>query len=508
VILTSQSVPRTLSMTLVAVVVAVLPPAAFSSSAFAADAPVMPQIKIDREVGAARDLALEMGQNRLLVLSEPIARVSVADPKVADMKVITPTQLLLTARGVGSTDLTLWNKRDEPLVLALLVTRNLDALRKQLKELFPGEQINVSAAGDLVVLSGEATDIRVPERAAEVAQLHAEKVANLMRVSGNQQVQLEVKFAEVSRTAMRQMGINLFHRDLAGQFVAGVASPSTAPGSFLQVPGTGSASVPDIFPAATGGGFSLFFSGLSSFPFSAILSLLEANGLSKTLAEPTLVAMSGQDAKFLAGGEFPIPVSTGLGAVGVQWKKFGIILNFTPTVVSEGFLHLHLQTEVSDIDASRTITVGGFSVPGLISRQSETTVRLSDGQSFAIAGLLSDQVRSQINKIPLLGDIPILGALFRSVSYQRSESELIVVITARLTKPVAPHEMPPLPTDDELNDPNDFELFLLGAEGTGRPPKEDAADVPSSTKKDHAAIFDRGRAYAGRGPSSEVGFIR
>jgi pilus assembly protein CpaC len=192
-------------------------------------------------------------------------------------------------------------------------------------------------------------------------------------------------------------------------------------------------------------------------------------------------------------------VSTGLGAVGVQWKKFGIILNFTPTVVSEGFLHLKLQTEVSDIDVSRTVTVGGFSIPGLISRQSETTVRLSDGQSFAIAGLLNDQIRSQINKIP------ILGALFRSVNYQRQETELIVVITARLTKPVAPHEMPALPTDDELNDPSDFELFLLGGEGTGKPPKEDS---DKSNKKDHAGLFERGRSYAGRGPSSEVGFIR
>jgi len=483
-----------------------------SSAALAGDAAVMPQIKIDREVGAARDLSLEMGQNRLLVLSEPIARVSVADPKVADMKVITPTQLLLTARGVGSTDLTLWNKRDEPLVLALLVSRNLDALRRQLKDLFPGETINVSAAGDLVVLSGEATDMRVPERAAEVAQLHAEKVANLMRVSGNQQVQLEVKFAEVSRVALRQMGLNVFHRDIAGTMVAGATAPSVNPGAFNAVPGSGSATVPDLYPPATGGGFSLFFSGLSSFPFSAILSLLESNGLSKTLAEPTLVAMSGQDAKFLAGGEFPIPVSTGLGAVGVQWKKFGIILNFTPTVVSEGFLHLKLQTEVSDIDSSRTITVGGFSVPGLISRQSETTVRLSDGQSFAIAGLLNDQIRSTIQKVPLLGDIPILGALFRSVSYQRQESELIVVITARLTKPVAPHELPPLPTDDELNDPNDFELFLMGGEGTGAPPAKDQKAQEEADKKakdkNHALGGDRGRALAGRGPSSEVGFIR
>jgi pilus assembly protein CpaC len=409
---------------------------------------------------------------------------------------------------VGSTDLTLWNKRDEPLVLALLVTRNLDALRRQLKELFPGENINVSAAGDLVVLSGEASDVRVPERAAEVAQLHAEKVANLMRVSGNQQVQLEVKFAEVSRTALRSMGINLFHRDIAGQMVAGISQPGTVADQFLAVPGASGGLTPQIFPPSTGGGFSLFFSGLSSFPFSAILSLLEANGLSKTLAEPTLVAMSGQDAKFLAGGEFPIPVSTGLGAVGVQWKKFGIILNFTPTVVSEGFLHLKLQTEVSDVDASRTVTVGGFSIPGLVSRQSETTVRLSDGQSFAIAGLLNDQIRSQIDKIPILGDIPVLGALFRSVDYRRQESELIVVITARLTKPVEPHNMPKLPTEDELNDPNDFELFLLGSEGPNRPPEEKNGKSRNGDKNDHTALYDRTRAYAGRGPSSEVGFIR
>jgi pilus assembly protein CpaC len=492
----SKFAPRSLAVILIAAV------ASSASAAEANDtAGVMPQIKIDREVGAARDLSLEMGQNRLLVLSEPIARVSVADPKVADMKVITPTQLLLTARGVGSTDLTLWNKRDEPLVLALLVNRNLDALRKQLKELFPSEDIIVSAAGDLVVLSGEVSDVRVPERAAEVAQLHAEKVANLMRVSGNQQVQLEVKFAEVSRSALRSMGFNIFHRDAAGQFVGGVTASGTSPGQFLTVPGAGTAAVPDVYGPATGGGFSLFFSGLANFPFSAILSLLESNQLSKTLAEPTLVAMSGQEAKFLAGGEFPIPVSAGLGAVGVQWKKYGIILTFTPTVVSEGFLHLKLQTEVSDIDATRSVNVSGFVVPALISRQSETTVRLSDGQSFAIAGLLNDQIRSEIDKIPILGDIPILGALFRSVSYRRDESELIVVITARLTKPVAPHELPPLPTDDELNDPNDFELFLLGTEGTGKPPKDDRAD------KDHASA-DGGRAYAGRGPSSEVGFIR
>jgi len=462
----------------------------------AEEAPPATEIKVDREVGAARNLALEMGQNRLLVLSEPIARVSVADPKVADLKVITSTQLLLTAHGVGSTDLTLWNKKDEPLVLALLVTRNLDALRRQLHELFPSENIKVSAAGDLVVMSGEASDVRVPERAAEVAQLHAERVVNLIRVSGDQQVQLEVKFAEVSRTGLREMSVNILHRDSSGRFVAGMSSPTVPADAFVSVPGTGGPPIPA--PSASNA-FSLFFSGLARFPFSAMLSLLESNGLAKTLAEPTLVAMSGQEAKFLAGGEFPIPVSTGLGAVGIQWKKFGFILNFTPTVVSEGILNLKLASEVSDVDPNRSVSIGGFTVPALISRQSETTVRLSDGQSFAIAGLLSNQTRSQIDKVPLLGDIPILGALFRSTSYRRAESELLVVVTARLTKPVAPHELPRLPTEDELNDPNDFELFLMGSEGREPPPQED---------KRPSGAAPSGPLHARRGPSGEIGFIR
>ncbi len=411
-------------------------------------------------------------------------------------------QLLLTSRGVGTTDLTLWNKHDEPLVLALQVTRNLDRLKSQLADLFPEEKITVSTAGDLVVLSGEVSDVRVPERAAEVAQLHAEKVANLIKVVGNQQVQLEVKFAEVSRASLRQLGINFFHQDAGGKFVAGVVNPGQSPDAFVGVPGTGNALTPGIQGPA-GAGFSLFFSGLPTFPFSAILNILEQSGLAKMLAEPTLVALSGQEAKFLVGGEFPVPIASTLGAVSVMWKKFGIILNFTPTVISDGALHLKLSTEVSDVDPSRSVTISGTSIPGLTSRQSETTVRLADGQSFAIAGLLSDRIQSTISKIPLLGDIPILGALFRSVSYQRNETELLVVVTAHLAKPVAPHDAPHLPTENELNDPNDIQLFLFGSVSGGH------ADDSSGTMKQAAREGTPLRtALTSRGPSGEIGFIR
>ncbi|HXU61987.1 MAG TPA: type II and III secretion system protein family protein [Polyangia bacterium] len=465
----------------------------------------VPAIKIEREVGAIKNLALETGQNRLLVLSEPIGRVSVADPRIADLKVITPMQLLLTSRGVGTTDLTLWNKRDEPLVLSLQVTRNLERLKSQLAELFPDERISVSAAGDLVVLTGEVSDVRVPERAAEVAQLHAEKVANLIKVVGNQQVQLEVKFAEVSRSGLRELGINFFHQDVGGRFLGGITNPGQLPDSFASVPGAATGSGQPPVPSPATGGFSLFFSGLPTFPFSAILNILEQSGLAKMLAEPTLVALSGQEAKFLVGGEFPIPMSSSLGAISVLWKKFGIILSFTPTVIADGALHLKLSAEVSDVDPSRSVTIGGISIPGLTSRQSETTVRLADGQSFAIAGLLSDKIQSTVSKIPLLGDLPILGALFRSVNYQRNETELLVVVTAHLAKPVAPHDAPHLPTDNELNDPNDVQLFLFGSVGGGHP------DDPGSTMNRAAAAADAPAvrtALKDRGPSGELGFIR
>jgi pilus assembly protein CpaC len=462
----------------------------------------VPAIRIEREVGAVRNLALETGQNRLLILTEPIGRVSVADPRVADLKVITPVQLLLTSRGVGTTDLTLWNKRDEPLVLALQVTRNLDRLKTQLAELFPDQKITVSAAGDLVVLSGEVSDVRVPERAAEVAQLHAEKVANLIKVVGNQQVQLEVKFAEVSRSGLRELGMNFFHQDPGGRFVSGLTNPGQAIDGFTGVPGTGGAQTPPV-QGPPGAGFSIFFSGLPTFPFSAILNVLEQSGLAKIMAEPTLVALSGQEAKFLVGGEFPIPMSSSLGAISVLWKKFGIILNFTPTVIADGALHLKLSAEVSDVDPSRSVTIGGISIPGLTSRQSETTVRLADGQSFAIAGLLSDKIQSTVSKIPLLGDIPILGALFRSVSYQRNETELLVVVTAHVAKPVAPHDAPHLPTDNELNDPSDVQLFLLGSYSGGHP--DEAGGTMSQAAREGAPLRT---ALKDRGPSGEIGFIR
>jgi pilus assembly protein CpaC len=456
--------------------------AASLSAPAAASLTALPQLRIDRSVGAATELALESGQNRLLILSEEIGRVAVADPAVADLKVITQNQLLLTAKSAGTTDLTLWNRKDEPLVVALQVTKNLEPLRRQVKDLFPAAKVTVTGAGELVILSGEVSDVRIPERIVEIARLHAKQVANLIKVSGDQQVQLEVRFAEVSRSGLRQIGVNLFHKSANRELVAGLAGRGVSPGDFLNtiqnptIPGAGQSTgnlpfgqPPDVYQPQFNTGFSLFLSSFPDFPFSAMLSLLQSNGLAKVLAEPTLVTLSGQQARFLAGGELPIPLGGSFGQVQVEWKKFGILLDFTPTVIANDTIHLDLSAEVSEIDQSLSITIGGTTIPGLSSRQSQTTVRLGDGQSFAIAGLLSDKVRSQIEKVPLLGSIPILGALFRSSQYRRDETELLVVVTARLAKPVAPHQLPPLPSERELNNPSDFELFLLGSDGGDRP---------------------------------------
>jgi pilus assembly protein CpaC len=426
-----------------------------------------PTLRVDRELGAAREMMLEAGQNRLLLLSEQIARVAVADPNVADLKVVTPTQVLLTAKNPGTTDLTLWNRSDEPLVIALQVARSVEALRRQLKELFPKEKVSVSAAGELVVLTGEVSDLRVPERMAEVARLHAKQVANLVSVSGTHQVQLEVRFAEVSRTGLRTIGVNLFGAAKDGHGGAQLGfGPSF--GAFSNVPQPSAGQPPFYLAQPFGNAFQLFFGSNNPIPFSVTLALLEENGLAKVLAEPTLVTLSGQEAKFLAGGEIPVPLSSTLGQVTVTWKKFGIQLAFTPTVLDEGTINLRMAAEVSDIDVTAGITVGGTFIPGLSSRQAEATLRMGDGQSFAVAGLMSDKVRSTIDEVPWLGRLPILGALFRSSSYKRQETELLVVVTARLVKPVPPHLVPVLPTDFDGIEPDNFSFFFLGLDAVDR----------------------------------------
>lgn len=463
-----------------------------------------PKVVGQAEVTSA--MQLQVGETRLLQLSEKVIRIAVADPTVADVQAVTEDQVLITAKAVGVTNLTMWNLSNKPLVISVVCSRNLDQLRGQLEKLFPGEGINVGSVGDLVILSGTVSDLRVPARAAEMASLYSDKVANQIEVSGDQQVELEVRFAEVSRSGLRKLGLNLLWKDDARGYIGGQATPSTQTGQYLNgantlhVPGTGGSGPPFVPAPSAGQAFNLFFStGLSKFPFSAVLSILSQEGLAKILAEPTLVALSGQEASFHAGGEVPILIARQLGEVSVEYKKFGVRLKFTPTVLGKRMISAKLAVEVSEPDPNAGATIGGFNIPGFRTRSSETTVRIADGQSFAIAGLLSDNVRSTVHKVPVLGDVPVLGMLFRSTAFQRDETELMVVVRARLVRPLDSDQVPILPGEDELTDPTDFELFMLGRiDATKRKEKRPPPRVVDPAKTATPSV----------GPTGPIGFVR
>jgi pilus assembly protein CpaC len=351
-----------------------------------------------------------------------------------------------------------------------------DALRRALPT---GKDLEVAHAGRAVILSGEVANAEDSERAEKIVGGIAggvydggePTIVNALTIAGAQQVQLEVSFAEVSRSSLREIGFNFFSKKSYGGkgtgFSGGMLSPGTDLNNLSPDPSNGAignlnhdAAGAPLVSGPIGGAFGFVFSStLRGFPFSAALSLLSSKGYARTLAEPTLVAMSGKSASFLAGGEFPVPLPQALGQLGVEYRKFGIQLVMTPTVSGRD-ITLDLGVTVSDIDQSIGIRIASTQVPGLRERHSETTVRLVDGQSFVIAGLISDEVRSSVDKVPLLGDLPVLGTLFRSSAYRRQETELLVVVTAHRVQPL--DTKPALPGEKTLVDPGDLELFFLG----------------------------------------------
>ncbi len=433
------------------------------------------------EVAVNGSLAVKLGQS--------ITRVSAGNPDIADVAAFPPDELLITGRHLGNTTVTIWLK-DETRTIPITVGFPTEAIGEAILEAIPdGRDIKVTTAGTAVVLSGQVADVADVERAEQVAQgfissanvgqANATSIVNLLTVTGEQQVQLEVSFAEVSRSALKQIGMNALqfgHKD--NNYVAGLINPSASfsAGSLEGLePGT-----TKLVDAPLQSAFAFLFGTdpKASYPFSLALSVLASNGYARVLAEPTLVAVNGEEASFLAGGEFPVPLPQALGQVVIQYKKFGIQLEFLPTIV-DGTIQLRLALTVSDLDFSLGIKIASVTVPGLTSRHSQTTVRLRDGQSFAIAGLLSDKVRSSVDKVPLLGDLPILGALFRSTGYRREETELLVVVTAHLVRPQG--ERPPLPGQGYQTDPSDLELFLLGSQESregGSIPRADEKQKP------------------------------
>jgi pilus assembly protein CpaC len=426
-------------------------------------------------------VSVTVNGNKHLELGQPITRVASGSTDVADVAAFPPDEILITGRKLGNTTVTVW-LRDETVTIPVTVGYPLDAILAALQGALPAARgLKVTNAGTSLILSGQVEDSADVLRAEEivrgfastgnVGQSGASPIVNLLTVSGEQQVQLEVSFAEVSRSALKQMGMNLASFGAKDEkFTAGIVNPS---GGVVGEAGT-------LLSGPLSSTFGLLFSSdpTSSYPFSVALSVLAQNGYARVMAEPTLVALNGEEASFLVGGEFPVPLPQALGQVVIQYKKFGIQLEFTPTIADDT-IQLRMGLTVSDLDFSLGIKLASVTVPGLTERHATTTVRLRDGQSFAIAGLLSDRVRSSVDKVPFLGELPVLGALFRSTSYRREETELLVVVTAHMVRPQG--ERPPLPGEGIATDPSDLELFLFGAQESkpgGRVPRKGASDKP------------------------------
>jgi len=398
-----------------------------------------------QDVRTGAVLEVPINKSQTLRVGRTFAKAVIGNAEVADVLPLSTSSVYVLGRGIGATNLSLFDKSGRLIaVVDIVVGPDSQGLKAKLAELMPTESVAVTASNGSLVLSGEASSAAAVERIVTIAETYAPKaVVNMLGVSAVQQVLLEVKFSEMSRSTVKQLGINTFSFNNSTNF-----GPGSNGGI---VSGVDSASNP-------------FRLGLNLPNASNLLidiDALERQGLVRTLAEPNLVALSGETAAFLAGGEFPVPTGVQLnGQVSIEFKQFGVSLAFTPTVLEDGLINLLVGPEVSQLDPGAGIELSGFRIPGLKVRRARTTVELRDGQSFALAGLIQSDFADTVRAIPLLGRIPIIGALFRSTAYNKSETELVMIVTPRLVRPVPAGSLA-VPTD-RVFAPDDLDLFLNG----------------------------------------------
>ena len=405
-------------------------------------------------------LELTSGKSRVLDLPMAIKRASLANPEVADTVILSPTQVYVTGKATGVTNLTLWNESGKMMgMYDVVVAPDLTRLKENLHKALPDEKgILVTSSHDHVTLSGTASNATSLSRALSIAEAYApKKVVNALQVGGVQQVMLEVRVAEMNRELIKRLGIN-FSAIGSNEFGVSVLGGLTTLTNFTHPGvGAGAATVTQEVTSAIQG---IFGFNTGSVSWTGFIDALKEENLVKILAKPTLVALNGQEAAFLAGGEFPIPVPQAFGLVTVQFKKFGVGLVFTPNVMNSKHISLNVSPEVSELDFANALRTQGFTVPSITTRRAATTIELADGQSFAIGGLMRDTVRESVKKVPFLGELPVLGALFRSSSFQKNETELLIIVTPHLVKPLDLTAQT-LPTDYYV-EPNDFEFYLMG----------------------------------------------
>ena len=380
-----------------------------------------------------------VGKSLLLNTKDRIKRVSVTDATIADPLVVAPTQILVHGRAPGEVSLLIWDELERSRSFDLRVDVDVSAVAEEEKRVFPDEQIAVTPSRSAVVLSGHVSTEDVAKRAGMIADAYSKNVVNVLTFGpvGAQEILLEVKFAEVDRTAVTQLGINLFAPGL-GNTIA-----QTQTGQFGSITTTRPPSNTSVPPTVTINDFLNVFVTRTDVNIGAVIKALQQKNLLQILAEPNLIAVNGKEASFLAGGEFPFPVvqpGAGVNAVTIQFREFGVRLKFTPVIMPSGNIHLKVVPEVSTLDFANGLTISGFNVPALSTRRADTEFELQDGQSFVIAGLMDNRVTNIYNKIPGLGDIPILGNFFKSKSVTKSNAELMVLCTVRR---VSPSTQPP-----------------------------------------------------------------
>jgi pilus assembly protein CpaC len=398
----------------------------------------------------AAPLRVMVDKSLLINTTERLKRISVTDPSVAYATVITPTQILVHGRSPGEVSLLIWDELERSRSFDLRVDVDVSAAAEEEHRVFPEEQISVTPSRSAIVLSGHVTTEDVAKRAGELATAYSKNVVNVLTFGpvGAQEVLLEVKFAEVDRSALTQLGSNFFSTG-AGNFIG-----TTSTGQFG---GVGSQQITQV-PGQSGSGAATetinnvlnLFLFRPDIHFGAVIEALQNKNLLQILAEPNLIAVNGKKASFLAGGQFPFPIvqpGAGFTAVTISFKEFGVKLEFTPVIMPNGNIHLIVAPEVSTLDFANALTISGFTVPALSTRKAETEFELQDGQSFVIAGLIDNRVTDIWNKIPGLGDIPILGNFFKSKSASKSNSELMVLCTVHRVSPSM--GAPPGPTNPQ-----------------------------------------------------------
>lgn len=418
--------------------------------------------------GTGRIVDLPLGKARLVKLPVAARDALVTNPQVADVVVKTPRLIFVLGRQIGSTNAFFLDANGKEIArLEINVTLDEKAVQGTIRQLIPDADINVRSVNDHLFLTGRVRSNEISENARQIAMRFATaetNVVNLLTVIEDQQVLLQVKVAEVSRTVLKELGINLFD-----QSTGALTTITSDKFSLRNTSGGGLTAAPFLQ------NFFQFNDGTGNV-LAITINALERNGLIKTLAEPNLTAISGETANFLAGGEFPIPVSQEQGVVTIEFRQFGIGLNFTPVVLNSGRISLRVATEVSAIAPENSITTAGISVPGLRVRRAETTVELPSGGSLVVAGLLRDEFSTNISGVPGLSDIPLIGALLRTNSLNQSETELVVAVTAYLVAPVNPSQVK-VPTEG-VGVPSDYDLYLRGrlhavyGKVEGSPPEE------------------------------------